>query len=123
MQAQADSDDEEGGYDAQQLEGMKVRTDVGDLGDGDTIIVTLADKGILDERGNLVDAEDELENVLAVRSVHSRGTQVPLMAWSSLAARYTHGPRAFASHPRIAFYIRLLHRASVRLRLVHFGGH
>lgn len=65
--AASDDDDEDGPYSAADLEGMKVKTDVGELGDGDTIIVTLADKAILDERGNLRDEDDELEDVLAAQ--------------------------------------------------------
>jgi hypothetical protein len=44
-----------------------VRHDYTELGDGESMILTLADQGILDESGNLVEEEDdELENVLTV---------------------------------------------------------
>lgn len=44
-----------------------MRHDYTELGDGESMILTLADKGILDESGNLVEEEDdELENVLKV---------------------------------------------------------
>jgi hypothetical protein len=45
----------------------QVRHDLTDVGDGETVIVTLADKPLLDERGNLRDEDDELENTLLVR--------------------------------------------------------
>ncbi|GAX79923.1 hypothetical protein CEUSTIGMA_g7363.t1 [Chlamydomonas eustigma] len=34
-----------------------------DLSRGDEVVLTLADRGILDEKGNLQEDEDELENV------------------------------------------------------------
>lgn len=39
-----------------------------ELGEGETVILTLADRGILDEKGNLHEDDEELvlENVLAV---------------------------------------------------------
>lgn len=39
-----------------------------ELQEGETMILTLADKNILDDKGDLSEGEDELENVLAVRA-------------------------------------------------------
>eukprot|EP00198_Chlamydomonas_reinhardtii_P008192 XP_001697529.1 predicted protein [Chlamydomonas reinhardtii] len=66
MAAWDDEDDEEGGYKADQLAGLKVRHDLGEVMEGETVIVTLADKSLLDEQGNLRegDSGDELENTL-----------------------------------------------------------
>ncbi len=48
----------------------QVRHDASELGEGETMILTLADRGILDEAGNLVEEGDvELENVLKVGGV------------------------------------------------------
>lgn len=58
-----DADDAEGLH-AAALAGAKVRHDYSELAEGETVILTLADKRILDERGNLADDGDELENVL-----------------------------------------------------------
>ncbi|KAG2440237.1 hypothetical protein HXX76_004349 [Chlamydomonas incerta] len=61
-----DSDDEGGEYKSDQLAGLKVRHDLGEVMEGETVVVTLADKSLLDERGNLRegDSGDELENTL-----------------------------------------------------------
>ena len=46
-----------------------MRHDAEELNEGETMILTLADRSILDERGDLDDdAPDELENALVVRS-------------------------------------------------------
>ena len=50
------------------LAGLKVRHDAAALGEGETVIMTLADRNILDARGDLDEDGDELENVLAVSS-------------------------------------------------------
>ena len=50
------------------LAGLKVRHDAEALGEGETVIMTLADRNILDARGDLDEDGDELENVLAVSS-------------------------------------------------------
>ena len=43
---------------------MQVKHDMDDLGVGEEVVLTLADRGILDEKGNLDEAgDDELENV------------------------------------------------------------
>ncbi len=45
----------------------QVKHDLGDVGEGETVIVTLADKSLLDEAGNVREGEeDELENTLIV---------------------------------------------------------
>ncbi|KAJ9531706.1 hypothetical protein QJQ45_021854 [Haematococcus lacustris] len=73
-QAAGDSEEEEeggagakGGYTAADLAGMKVRHDASELGEGETVVLTLADRVLLEQRGQAMheDAdEDMLENVL-----------------------------------------------------------
>lgn len=49
------------------LKGLKVKHTANELLEGETMILTLADKNILDDKGELDEEEqDELENVLAV---------------------------------------------------------
>ncbi len=48
------------------LAGMRVRHKGKELNEGETMILTLADRNILDEGGDLDEGADELENVLAV---------------------------------------------------------
>ena len=49
------------------LKGLKVKHTADELQEGETMILTLADKNILDDKGDLDEQEqDELENVLAV---------------------------------------------------------
>lgn len=64
-----DSDEDEGQAlkNAKELAGMRVRHDADELGEGETMILTLADRNILDERGELDEDKDELENALVVR--------------------------------------------------------
>lgn len=63
---QDEQDDEEA--ELQGLKGLKVKHSANELLEGETMILTLADKNILDDKGELDDEEqDELENVLAVR--------------------------------------------------------
>eukprot|EP00199_Chlamydomonas_sp_CCMP681_P001557 CAMPEP_0119111530 /NCGR_PEP_ID=MMETSP1180-20130426/36013_1 /TAXON_ID=3052 ORGANISM="Chlamydomonas cf sp, Strain CCMP681" /NCGR_SAMPLE_ID=MMETSP1180 /ASSEMBLY_ACC=CAM_ASM_000741 /LENGTH=830 /DNA_ID=CAMNT_0007098531 /DNA_START=73 /DNA_END=2565 /DNA_ORIENTATION=+ len=67
--AGADSDDEgaHGGYTAADLAGLKVKHSADDLGEGESMVLTLADQNLLDKRGQAMheDADkDELENVL-----------------------------------------------------------
>ncbi|GIL77465.1 hypothetical protein Vretimale_2974 [Volvox reticuliferus] len=69
---QRDSDDEDEGYRATELEGLKVRHDLTEVGEGETVIVTLADKPLLDEKGNLREDEDELENTLLAEEKRRR---------------------------------------------------
>ena len=63
-----DSDEDEGQAlkSAKELAGMRVRHDADELGEGETMILTLADRNILDERGELDEDKDELENALVV---------------------------------------------------------
>ncbi|GAX83291.1 hypothetical protein CEUSTIGMA_g10717.t1 [Chlamydomonas eustigma] len=60
-----DEDEDDGeGYGSKDLAGLKVRhVGMDDLSRGDEVVLTLADRGILDEKGNLQEDEDELENV------------------------------------------------------------
>jgi hypothetical protein len=53
---------------AAELAGAKVKLTAEELGEGETVILTLADRGILDEKGNLHEDDEDLvlENVLAV---------------------------------------------------------
>ncbi|KAG2454998.1 hypothetical protein HYH02_000823 [Chlamydomonas schloesseri] len=71
-----DSDDEGGGggYKADDLSGLKVRHDLGEVLEGETVIVTLADKPLLDDKGNLRegDSGDELENTLLAEEKRRR---------------------------------------------------
>ncbi|GIL64767.1 hypothetical protein Vafri_18646 [Volvox africanus] len=70
---QRDSDDEDKeGYRATELEGLKVRHDLTEVGEGETVIVTLADKPLLDEKGDLREDEDELENTLLAEEKRRR---------------------------------------------------
>lgn len=62
---QDEQEDEE--KELQGLKGLKVKHSANELLEGETMILTLADKNILDDKGELDDEEqDELENVLAV---------------------------------------------------------
>ncbi|KAJ9531859.1 hypothetical protein QJQ45_022027, partial [Haematococcus lacustris] len=73
-QAAGDSEEEEeggagakGGYTAADLAGMKVRHDASELGEGETVVLTLADRVLLEQRGQAMHEaadEDMLENVL-----------------------------------------------------------
>ena len=45
---------------------MKVKHDANELNEGETMILTLADRRILDDKGLLVEDPEELENVLVV---------------------------------------------------------
>lgn len=48
---------------------MRVRHSAEELGEGETMVMTLADRPIMDARGELADDADELENALVVRPV------------------------------------------------------
>ena len=63
-----DSDEDEGEKlnNAKELAGMRVRHDADELGEGETMILTLADRNILDEHGEVDEDKDELENALVV---------------------------------------------------------
>ncbi|KAK9803749.1 hypothetical protein WJX73_000568 [Symbiochloris irregularis] len=71
QQQDADSDDDDsegegaGRKSAAELAGMRIRHGAEELQEGETLILTMADRNILDERGELDDDKDELENVLA----------------------------------------------------------
>ncbi|CAL8462106.1 g1637 [Coccomyxa elongata] len=63
--------DEEGGAgaplrSAKELAGMKVKHNAEELNEGETVILTLADRNILDDKGDLDDEADELENALVI---------------------------------------------------------
>ena len=68
----SDEDDEDvaaGGtaLSAAELAGMRVRHTAEELGEGETMVMTLADRPIMDARGELAGDADELENALVVR--------------------------------------------------------
>ena len=46
---------------------MRVRHSAEELGEGETMVMTLADRPIMDARGELAEDADELENALVVR--------------------------------------------------------
>jgi len=55
-----ESDEDDGPYNAKSLAGMKVKHSADELDTGETMILTLEDRGILDESGRLVEDEDVL---------------------------------------------------------------
>ncbi|KAF5836904.1 SART-1 protein [Dunaliella salina] len=61
-------EDEEPGYSAAELAGMKVKHDYNEINEGESVVLTLADKALLARKGLTVeendDDNDELENVL-----------------------------------------------------------
>lgn len=61
-----DASDEEELADGRELAGMKVKHDANELNEGETMILTLADRKMLDDKGELVEDAEELENVLVV---------------------------------------------------------
>ena len=68
MQEEQDSEEEDL-QNGRELAGMKVRHDADELNEGETMILTLADRGILDDRGDIREDAEELENVLVVCSI------------------------------------------------------
>lgn len=63
--AGSDEDSEDGALHNAELAGMKVKFGADDLEAGEEMILTLEDRGILDDKGHLIDEEDvALENVL-----------------------------------------------------------
>ena len=52
--------------DGTELAGMKVRHNAEELNHGETMILTLADRSILDDKGEIVEEAEELENTLVV---------------------------------------------------------
>ena len=83
MRAQDEEDDEEAQL--RGLKGLKVKHTADELQEGETMILTLADKNILDDKGDLDDDEDqdELENVLAVRLKQQRALGSAIIAPTS----------------------------------------
>lgn len=64
---EAHAQDGASGYSASELAGLRVKHSLTELAAGEGMILTLADKCLLDEKGNLIegeDADDELENAL-----------------------------------------------------------
>lgn len=51
---------------ARELAGMRVNHGTGELGEGETMILTLADRSLLDAQGDLDEGVEELENALVV---------------------------------------------------------
>ena len=80
-----DSDEDEGEKlnNAKELAGMRVRHDADELGEGETMILTLADRNILDEHGEVDEDKDELENALVVRLVMAP-SEAPCYAHASV---------------------------------------
>ena len=71
MRAQDDASEDDEGASARhaaELAGMRVKHSADDLGAGETVILTLADRNILDDKGDLgdEDAPEELEDVQSV---------------------------------------------------------
>ena len=52
----------------QDLAGMKVKHGADELNEGETMVLTLADRSILNDQGDIDEAAEELENALAVGS-------------------------------------------------------
>jgi hypothetical protein len=52
---------------AADLAGVSVKHDLGHLAEGETVVLTLADAGILDEKGQLADGPDQLVDVLSMQ--------------------------------------------------------
>ena len=61
-----DSDDGELIKSAEELAGMRVKHGADELNEGETMILTLADRNILDSKGEIDDEAEELENALMV---------------------------------------------------------
>lgn len=67
FQSQENSDsDEEDLKNGKELAGMKVKHNTEELKSGETMILTLADRNILDEKGQIIEDAEELENTLVV---------------------------------------------------------
>ncbi|KAI3429836.1 hypothetical protein D9Q98_010149 [Chlorella vulgaris] len=66
-EAEDEEEEDEEMPSAAELAGAKVKHNAEDLEDGETMILTLEDRGILDDKGNLVDDDQDmvLENILA----------------------------------------------------------
>ena len=81
MQDELESDEDDGEKlgNAKELAGMRVRHDADELGEGETMILTLADRNILDEHGEVDEDKDELENALMVRPQQQPHPKTPSM--------------------------------------------
>ena len=80
-----DSDEDEAKPPPEHLAGARFRAKAEDLNEGETLIMTLADRSILDEQGQLHEDKDELENVLTVRAPHAaRWARWPVASWMCL---------------------------------------
>lgn len=84
MSQEGEDTDEEA--QARELAGLKVKHTADELQEGETMILTLADKNILDDKGDLSEGEDELENVLAVCPVLHKHAVVQVCYCSELLA-------------------------------------
>ena len=51
---------------AKDLAGMRVKHNAEEMNEGETVILTMADRNILDDKGDLAEDADELENALLV---------------------------------------------------------
>lgn len=51
---------------AAELAGLRVKHGAAEVNEGETMILTMADRNILDDKGDIDEAADELENVLMV---------------------------------------------------------
>ncbi|WIA22095.1 hypothetical protein OEZ85_004437 [Tetradesmus obliquus] len=58
---------DEAEHTAADLAGVSVKHNLGDLAEGETVVLTLADAGILDEKGELADGPDQLVDVLSMQ--------------------------------------------------------
>ena len=71
MQGSDDESEEDEGPGAEAMAGLRIRHKAEDLAEGDAVIMTLADRNILDERGELDEDEDILEESLLVRPLQA----------------------------------------------------
>ena len=73
LSGQDEGEDEDSDEDAkppaEELAGVRVRHNADALNEGETMILTMADRNILDDRGELAEDADELENVSVVRDL------------------------------------------------------
>lgn len=79
-----DEDDEEAVENAKELAGMKVKHSAEELNEGETMILTLADRSILDDKGQIDEDAEELENALVVSSQsasHPRSSSTRKTIW------------------------------------------
>ena len=81
VQDDVDSD-EEAVTNPQELAGMKVKHNTEELKEGETMILTLADRSILNDKGDVEEDPEELENVLVVCSPPCTPLTQLDIAWS-----------------------------------------